>query len=145
MQQLCLPFLRVASLLKHHLYHHDLPEVTETDEEFFGLVNYLELVANATGRLSFNASMALCFLEGNEQKLPKDWCCQLADVPPPHEDTRELVLNQHIAWQQPRLLGLPREYEQLFTVRERSEFNAFFLELKIYFFDLFSITMRNPV
>lgn len=117
MQQLCLPFLRVASLLKHHLYHHDLPDITETEAEFSGLVHYLELVTDVTPqRDSFNAALALCFLEGNEKSLPRYWCYQLMEVQPPHEETRELVLSQHISWQQPRLLGLPREYEQLFTV-----------------------------
>lgn len=115
-QQLCLPFLRVASLLRHHLYQHDLPEISTTDAEFRGLINYLELVTDARGQNNFNAAMALCFLEGNEKLLPRDWCNQLIEVQPPHEDTRELIFNQHINWQQPRLLGLPREYEQLFTV-----------------------------
>lgn len=116
MQQLCLPFLRVASLLKHHLYQYDLPDITATDAECLGLVNYLELVTDARGQTEFNAAMALCFLDGNEKLLPRDWCNQLIEVQPPHEDTRELIFNQHISWQQPRLLGLPREYEQLFTV-----------------------------
>lgn len=125
LQELCLPFLRVASLLKHHLYHYDLPEITTTESEFVGLVNYLELVTNTTGRNVFNAAMALCFLEGNEKTLPKYWCYQLMEVQPPHEETRELILNQHVSWQQPRLLGLPREYEQLFTVRSIYTFVLF--------------------
>lgn len=116
LQKLCLPFLRVASLLKHHLYHQDLPEITSPELEFVRLVYYLELVTESSDWDSFNAATALCFLEGTEKSLPKFWCHQLMEVQPPHEDTRELVLNQHVSWQQPRLLGLPREYEQLFTV-----------------------------
>ncbi|KAJ6638423.1 E3 ubiquitin-protein ligase Ubr3, partial [Pseudolycoriella hygida] len=114
-QELCLPFLRVASLLKHHLYHHELPEIALSDLEYSGLVSYLELIADTVQQGSFNAAMALCFLEGTERSLPKYWCYQLLEVQPPHEQTRELILYQHISWQQPRLLGLPREYEQLFT------------------------------
>lgn len=140
MQQLCLPFLRVASLLKHHLYHHDLPEITATEAEFFGLVNYLELVTKPTERGSFNAAMALCFLDGNEKSLPKYWCYQLMEVQPPHEETRELILNQHISWQQPRLLGLPREYEQLFTVLSHT---ISYLCMHFKHFHYFSIIMRS--
>ncbi|XP_017029164.1 E3 ubiquitin-protein ligase Ubr3 isoform X1 [Drosophila kikkawai] len=116
LQTLCLPFLRVAALLRQHLYHHEMPEISAPPLEFVRLVYYLELVTDSMDWDCFNASKGLCFIPGTEQTLPQFWCQQLMDVRPPTDTVRELVLiNQHSLWQQPRLLELPREYERLFT------------------------------
>lgn len=117
LQRLCLPFLRVAALLRHHLYGLKLPHVHSPQVEFVRLVYYLELVTESMDWDSFSAARALRFVPGTEMQLPRFWCGQLINVPPPNDSVRELVLNQHVAWQQPRLLSLPKEYERLFTVR----------------------------
>jgi E3 ubiquitin-protein ligase UBR3 len=117
LQKLCLPFLRMASLLRHHIYHSEIPEIKGAHLEFARLVYYLELVTKSMDWDKFNASKALCFLPGTEMELPKFWLNQLKSIRPSYESTRSLIVKQHIDWQQPRLLGLPREYEKLFTVR----------------------------
>lgn len=116
LQKLCLPFLRIAGLLRHHLYRQELPHVASPQVEFVRLVYYLELVTESMDWDSFNAAKALCFLPGTEMSLPRYWCAQLMEINPPTDKIRELVFNQHVAWQQPRLLTLPKEYERLFTV-----------------------------
>lgn len=116
LQRLCLPFLRIAALLRHHLYFQELPEITSPQLEFVRLIYFLELVTNGMDWESFNGAKALCFVPDTEITLPKYWCEQLMDVVPPTDRIRELVMNQHVTWQQPRLLSLPREYERLFTV-----------------------------
>lgn len=115
LQRLCLPFLRVAALLRHHIYHSEIPEIPGPHWEFSRLVYYLELVTVSMDLDKFNASKALCFLSGTELALPKFWCDQLREIRPTYESTRSLIVSQHIEWQQPKLLGLPREYERLFT------------------------------
>lgn len=120
LQKLCLPFLRIAGLLRHHLYRQELPHVASPQVEFVRLVYYLELVTESMDWDSFNAAKALCFLPGTELSLPRYWCAQLMEINPPTDKIRELVFNQHVAWQQPRLLTLPKEYERLFTVRDIS-------------------------
>lgn len=115
LQQLCLPFLRVAALLRHHIYHTEIPDIPNINWEFSRLVYYLELVTVSMDLDKFNASKALCFLPGTELSLPKYWCDQLREIQPTYASTRSLIVNQHIEWQQPKLLGLPREYERLFT------------------------------
>ncbi|XP_064555346.1 E3 ubiquitin-protein ligase Ubr3 [Drosophila montana] len=116
LQSLCLPFLRIAALLRQHLYRHEMPEISAPGLEFVRLVYYLELVTDSMDWDCFNASKGLCFIPGTEQTLPQFWCKQLMDVHPPSDTVRELILmNQHSLWQQPRLLELPREYERLFT------------------------------
>lgn len=44
-QQLCLSFLRIAALLRHHLYEQPLPEIQDENSEFVRLVYYLDLVS----------------------------------------------------------------------------------------------------
>lgn len=124
LQKLCLPFLRVAGLLRHHLYEAELPEVKPPQVEFVRLVYFTELVTESMDWDSFNAAKGLSCIPGAELSLPKFWCDQLMDMKPtPSIDpighikaTTALISNQHALWQQPRLLGLPREYERLFTV-----------------------------
>lgn len=116
LQKLCLPFLRVAALLRHHLYRQELPHVAAATVEYVRLVYYLELVTDSMDWASFNAAKGLCFVSGTERTLPQYWCGQLIDVRPPTDSMQQLVISQHVAWQQPRLLKLPTEYERLFTV-----------------------------
>lgn len=110
LQRLCLPFLRVAALLRHHLYATELPHVHSPQVEFVRLVYYLELVTESMAWDSFSAARCLRMVPGTEQQLPRFWCSQL----PQTEWEPELM--QHVAWQQPRLLSLPKEYERMFTV-----------------------------
>lgn len=127
LQKLCLPFLRVAALLRHHLYEQSLPEITLPQLEFVCLVYFLELVTVDISWDSFDAAKALCFVPGNERKLPELWCEQLEAlvrdndmgrlvVTSKAEAVASLITNQHGLWQQPRLLSIPAEYERLFTV-----------------------------
>ncbi|XP_055526440.1 E3 ubiquitin-protein ligase Ubr3 [Wyeomyia smithii] len=115
LQRHCLPFLRVAALLRHHIYHSEIPEIPGPQWEFTRLVYYLELVTVSMDLDKFNASKALCFLPGTELALPRFWCDQLRQMRLPQESTRSLVVTQQVEWQQPKLLRLPREYERLFT------------------------------
>lgn len=134
-QKLSLPFLRVAALLRHHIYHQELPHVAATHLEFARLVYFLELVTLSMDWNIFDSTKALCFIPSMDIALPKQWCAELKEVSPPHHITRDLVIHQHINWQQPRLLRLPREYEKLFTVRD--VFHRFSMRsLRAKFFNL---------
>jgi E3 ubiquitin-protein ligase UBR3 len=122
LQSLCLPYLRNAALLRHHIYHQELPEVKGPEFEFARLVYFLELVTKSMDWKKFNASKALCFAKDTELSLPIHWCEVLKESRPPHDTTRELITSQHAAWHQPQLLALPREYERLFTVSSIEKF-----------------------
>lgn len=136
LQSLCLPFLRVAALLRHHLYEKELPEINrkrderekkEDDKkdgnmdpvEFVRLVYYLELVIEDYDWNSFNAAKALRFVPGSERSQPRFWCEQLMRLQLNENQKNALnalISNQHMIWKQPKLLELPNEYEKLFTV-----------------------------
>lgn len=139
LQTLCLPFLRIAALLRQHLYRHEMPEISAPGLEFVRLVYYLELVTDSMDWDCFNASKGLCFIPGgSEDTLPKFWCKQLMNIRPPTDTVRELViLNQHASWQQPKLLELPREYERLFTVCLKEYLPHTHVRLKYFAFSCF--------
>ncbi|XP_053595393.1 E3 ubiquitin-protein ligase Ubr3 [Microplitis demolitor] len=116
-QTLCLPFLRIAALLRHHLYSQPLPDIRIPEDEFVRLVYYLELVTEGMDWDCFNAAVALNW-QNDEVGItvPQMWCDQfLAFYRRSQIAAKRLIADQHIFWQAPKLLSLPREYEKLFT------------------------------
>lgn len=111
----------MAALLRHHLYEQPLPLIRSSETEFVRLVYYLELVTEGMDWNCFNAAVALNWQ--NEEvtvSVPRFWCDQFgAFVSHRQVVARSLIVNQHISWQMPKLLSLPREYEKIFTVNER--------------------------
>ncbi|XP_012275050.1 E3 ubiquitin-protein ligase Ubr3 isoform X2 [Orussus abietinus] len=116
-QDLCLPFLRVAALLRYHLYEQPIPQVRTPQSEFVRLVYYLELVTEGMDWDSFNAAVALNWQDSKAStSVPRLWCDQFISFVNRNEiAARSLIVDQHISWQMPKLLSLPREYEKLFT------------------------------
>ena len=43
-EHLLIPFLRMASLVKHYIYEQDLPDIDDDNEEFDHLINFLDLI-----------------------------------------------------------------------------------------------------
>ncbi|KAI4500168.1 hypothetical protein M0802_004585 [Mischocyttarus mexicanus] len=115
-QSLCLPFLRVAALLRYHLYEQPLPFVRTRHTEFVKLVYYLELVTEGMGWDSFNSTVALNWQDVDSSvAVPRFWCDQLLAFVNRTSAAKDLIKEQHISWQIPKLLNLPREYEKIFT------------------------------
>lgn len=142
-QTLCLPFLRIASLLRHHIYNTPLPDIRTAESEFVRLVYYLELVTEAMDWDRFNAAVALNWPNSTTpptpasggsmdvdgvagmsdsdvanvyRTTPTSWCTQLGlFVRKSPIAARGLVMGMYVTWQPPRLLRLPREYERIFT------------------------------
>lgn len=117
-QKLCLPFLRMAALLKHHLYQQPLPDIFEPNNEFVRLVYYLELVTESMDWGWFNASVALTWPRELELEIrtPRGWCEQLGVfIGKSQLAAKGFLAEQHVLWYPPRLLQLPREYERIFT------------------------------
>lgn len=120
-EDLCLPFLRIAALLRLHLYEEQLPQIATDKDEFPKLVSFLELVTGNSSERP-KAVNALYFVAGNERQLPKFWFDQIIQlnatdrIPGQKHATIALLSQQHEIWQQPRLLALPKEYEKIFTV-----------------------------
>ncbi|XP_074027443.1 ubr3 ubiquitin ligase isoform X2 [Leptinotarsa decemlineata] len=117
-QKLCLPFLRIASLLKYHLYQQPLPDIRGSENEFVRLVYYLELVTESMDWDCFNAAVALNWPQNTSMSTasPQSWCDQMAAfISKSQIAARSFLVDQHILWNPPKLLELPREYEKIFT------------------------------
>lgn len=117
-QKLCLPFLRVAALLRHYLYQQPLPEVRSSEYEFVRLVYFLELVTEGMDWDCFNAAVALSWPQDSTVAMttPRMWCDQLCAFAAKSQlAARNFLVDEHILWHPPRLLSLPREYEKIFT------------------------------
>ncbi|KAI4457238.1 ubiquitin ligase e3 alpha-related [Holotrichia oblita] len=120
-QKLCLPFLRIATLLRHHIYNQPLPDIRAPQSEFVRLVYYLELVTEGMDWGCFNAAVALNWPADSSQppmhrRTPQMWCLQFnAFAVRSQIAARSFLVDQHITWHPPRLLELPREYEKIFT------------------------------
>lgn len=115
-QLLCLPFLRVAALLRYHLYEQPLPLVSTPQTEYVRLVYYLELVSEGMDWSIFNSTVALNWQNSEASvSIPRQWCDQLLMFVKQTYNVKYLITEQHISWQTPKLLSLPREYEKLFS------------------------------
>ncbi|XP_069676263.1 E3 ubiquitin-protein ligase Ubr3 isoform X3 [Periplaneta americana] len=120
-QELCLPFLRVASLLRHHLYDQPLPDITTKQSEFVRLVYYLELVTEGMDWSRFNAGVALNW-PTNGYEIGRAWGEELvAFVNRSQIAARNFLVDQHITWHQPRLLRLPDLYDKIFQYYHRRQ------------------------
>lgn len=105
-------------MIRHHLYEQTLPTISSSETEFVRLVYYLELVTEGMDLNCFNAAVALQWQ--NEEvatAVPELWCNQFKDFISRSQITaRSLIIDQHISWQTPKLLSLPKEYEKIFSV-----------------------------
>ena len=116
-QEMCLPFLRVASVLRHHMYNEELPEVLVEADEFVRLVYYLELVSHGMDRSKFNSSVVFTW---NDDKLDfvEYWFEQFRMYAERSQiSARNFLSELHIPWKQPKLLQLPYQYDKIFQVR----------------------------
>jgi E3 ubiquitin-protein ligase UBR3 len=74
---------------------------------------------------SFDSTVALNWQEPEMNvSVPLFWCDQLLTFLANwqgYQSIRGLIMEQHISWQVPKLLSLPREYEKIFTVSFKSQ------------------------
>lgn len=109
--KMALHFLRLASLLQHHLFGDALPVsagASNTDyEEFFELSSYLSISCEPKFDPGVDAHSVIGL-----------WCrdFRLFLARSPHV-ARGLLL-QHVPWRGPRLLTLPHSYDTLFQVNK---------------------------
>lgn len=136
---MCLPFLRVASILRHHMYNEELPEVLVEADEFVRLVYYLELVSHGMDRSKFNSSVVFTW---KDEKLDfvEFWYGQFRVFAERSQiSARNFLSELHIPWKQPKLLQLPYQYDKIFQVSMNSRgcvrsmhVITFFLHVRYY-------------
>ncbi|XP_069053181.1 E3 ubiquitin-protein ligase ubr3 isoform X3 [Lepisosteus oculatus] len=113
LQQFCLPFLRISSLLQHHLYGDDLPSCLR-EEEFSVLASCLGL------QPSNQLSSASCL----EWSVPafdliSQWCSEVTAFTDTQKKHAVTLLAQDPHWAAPHLLHLPENYNTIFQYYHR--------------------------
>lgn len=111
--------MRVAALLRHHLYERPLHEEAssvgpppappapgeDVPREFQRLISYLDLESTPV-------SLA--------PQIAVGWCLELGSLSAASASaTRPLLAEAHIMWHPPRLLKLPRIYDTIFQVSKK--------------------------
>ncbi|XP_067327746.1 E3 ubiquitin-protein ligase UBR3 isoform X1 [Anolis sagrei] len=117
LQQFCLPFLRITSLLQHHLFGGELPSCQE-GEEFTVLASCLGLLSPSFQSSQFSSASCL------DWPVPafdiiSQWCSELVSFSNTHPTQVKVLLIQEPKWDLPRLLQLPENYNTIFQYYHR--------------------------
>uniref|UniRef100_T1JNI2 E3 ubiquitin-protein ligase n=1 Tax=Strigamia maritima TaxID=126957 RepID=T1JNI2_STRMM len=112
-QQLCVPFLRVASLLQHYVYKEELPDIPTLDREYSALMRFLGL-SGAGSFETIASSSGLLWLTDDPRIVLHNWCRDYGTFVFKSQIAARSLLNQQHVWQQPQLLRLPDQYERFF-------------------------------
>ncbi|XP_050675665.1 E3 ubiquitin-protein ligase Ubr3 isoform X2 [Leptidea sinapis] len=108
-QELILPYLRISSLIRKHVYGGELPHVASARDEFRALLLYLQLYAGEGPR-------AHDALPPGAEHAAAAWARQLARAAAGGQlAVHRVISSLHVSWAGPALLRLPREYDRLFT------------------------------
>jgi len=135
----CLPYLRAAALLRHHLYEQQpYPDLSITDDErlseaqyieadFAALAAYLQLgtrISNATSGAT-QLTETLNWPRASERvdmKLIASWSCELLRFGAEFSiAARSLLLCRSLAWYRPSLMQLPRSFDDIFMFYYRKK------------------------
>ena len=148
--RLVLPFLRVASLVRHYVFQQDLPEISEEATEFAKLARFLELIhvdrktsrddndmddstistPLSTIRHDESSISGLHWFTGDASEFLL-WLESLrAAVCPPNLTLVRKALRISLIWKQPKLLRLPKNYDQIFQVCWNENTILYFIGLK---------------
>jgi len=138
-QALLLPYLRVAALLRHHIYEQEIPLITTREMEFAFLAQFLglggsssvdisELVKGPTASVSalssliFPAHSFLKWISPTPLTTIWTWCEDLSSfIGRAQISSRFLIQSHHILWTQPRLMELPHAYDVIFQYYHRKQ------------------------
>ncbi|KAG5830222.1 hypothetical protein ANANG_G00307840, partial [Anguilla anguilla] len=123
LQQFCLPFLRLCSLLQHHLYGDDLPGCPR-EKEFSVLASGLGLLSSTLEPSSkWNSAHCLewvvCPFE-----LTSLWCAEVTGLTEMQAEQTLALLVQDPHWAGPHLLQLPENYNAIFQYYHRKSCTA---------------------
>ncbi|XP_008048241.2 E3 ubiquitin-protein ligase UBR3-like [Carlito syrichta] len=118
LQDFCLPFLRITSLLQHHLFGEDLPGCQE-EEEFSVLASCLGLLPTfyQTEHPFISASCLDWPVPAFD--IITQWCFEIKSFTERHAEQGKALLIQESRWKLPHLLQLPENYNTIFQYYHR--------------------------
>uniref|UniRef100_A0A8C5DFB6 E3 ubiquitin-protein ligase n=1 Tax=Gouania willdenowi TaxID=441366 RepID=A0A8C5DFB6_GOUWI len=123
LQQFCLPFLRLACLLQHHLYGDNLNGCLE-EEEFSSLAVCLGLLPSAPQPSNAVHSASCLEWPSNAFNMVTQWCAEVTRLSQTHAEQSLTLLIQDPQWAAPHLLQLPDNYNIIFQYYHRKSCTA---------------------
>jgi len=142
-ESLLLPYLRIASLLRHHIYEQELPIISSPEAEFRSLAQFLGLgiggstnssISEAVGERRKSAtkppSLASLFpahsffswISPTPLTTIWTWCEDLRSfIVRAQGPSAQLVRSHHTLWNLPRLMELPNAYDIIFQFYHRKQ------------------------
>ncbi|KAK7110558.1 E3 ubiquitin-protein ligase UBR3-like [Littorina saxatilis] len=117
-QEFCLPFLRVAALLRHHKFGPPLPE-EQGVSEFEVLVAYLDMLPfdpSGWSRSEVTGSTCLQWAVSDPTVLVKAWCQDINNFAKTKAAVCKSLLNIDDKWMPPHLMALPERYYEIFRM-----------------------------
>ncbi|XP_048246065.1 E3 ubiquitin-protein ligase UBR3-like [Haliotis rufescens] len=121
LQEFCLPFLRMAALLKHNLFDLEI-DSTQDQWEFQFLSSYLGLQKNQSkagaaagaGAREVNTTACVSWAVSEPLKLTRAWCTDLLNFIGMRPVEGKFFLVKQPTWFTPRLVELPAQYYKIF-------------------------------
>ena len=126
---LVLPFLRVAALLRHYIFQQDLPDIGSDIAEFDKLATFLQLKTTERDEAMMDDSSAMSqqILSTSVSALNwftsegREFVSWLESLKSSIGQVRDVTLLRkalkvNLTWKQPKLLSLPKNYDQIFQV-----------------------------
>ncbi|XP_076468765.1 E3 ubiquitin-protein ligase ubr3-like [Babylonia areolata] len=117
-EDFCLPFLRVAALLRQHMFGPCLEESLEEQSEFQALVQYLgmqPLEASGGAESEVTGIACLRWAVSDPFVLVQAWCRDLSNFAKAKPAKCKALINIDDKWARPHLLALPERYYDIFT------------------------------
>lgn len=128
-QELALPFLRVASLIRHYVLYQDLPVIPEEKVEFSSLMKFLDLAkaddssANVCQGLNwFHAKREMGVEEAPDNEIDM-WCANFVPLIQRNCGQAKKLLQVNLLWRQPSLLRVPKNYDEIFQFYHKRKCN----------------------
>jgi hypothetical protein len=132
-QELVLPFIRIAALVRHYVFEQDLPSIAEDANEFSGLIDFLELTNNKVveedeAMETEGAAIAVVSVadglnwfrvaaeEGGQLEMDL-WLQEFVPHIRRNCAKAKQLLQVNLLWSQPVLLRVPKNYDDIFQVR----------------------------
>ncbi|KAK3103122.1 hypothetical protein FSP39_016629 [Pinctada imbricata] len=116
-QESLAPFLRVASLIKYHVFSKELPSIKPGVTEFQHLCSYLELSPFPASDIShLTSASCVKWVTDEPLTIARAWCTDLANFANSHASDAKTLLLINPTWYIPKLIDLPHQYYRLFQV-----------------------------
>eukprot|EP00058_Branchiostoma_floridae_P006509 XP_002591997.1 hypothetical protein BRAFLDRAFT_280642 [Branchiostoma floridae] len=128
-QKYCIHSLRIAALLRRHLFKEDLPDCQNPEQEFQTLVKFLDLQhvplptrgdASAARERPFTSASCLHWAVPATQMI-SHWCQDFTSFVNRKQGPAKSLLLKNFAWQLPCLLRPPSSYDSIFQYHRQRQ------------------------